>query len=78
MRDNAAVLIDVFNVIRVYVDKSELKSVALELVRVFDDHGMADSLEEDDTITGILKKAVAAHFEIDSIDEYSDDGDYDD
>lgn len=64
---------DVFYAMRAYTSKSELQPMAEDLVRIFDDHGMSDGFEDDDTLTGNLKKAIKIHFDLD--DGSSEDGD---
>lgn len=64
---------DVYYAMRSYTSKVELLPMAEDLVRIFDDHGMSDGFEDDATVTGVLKKAIKSHFDLD--DGISDESD---
>lgn len=66
----AALLTDIFEIMKTYVPKAEISMAAEELIRVFDDHGLAEEIQEDPTLDSKLKKAIKSHFEMDCEDEY--------
>lgn len=64
----SALLSDIFEIIKTYVPKAEISMAAEELIRVFDDHGLSEGIQEDPTLDGKLKKAIKSHFEMDGDD----------
>jgi len=70
MSKDVELITDIWSAIKPYLNPKEKFDAALQLVEVFDDHGLTESFEEEHVSDRSLQKALNEYF---GLDEKEDD-----
>ena len=74
--NNVDLIVDLWSRLKSHVPVKERLEVADLIVNVFNDHGMADGLEEEEGLDKELKAAVKSYYSDDDEDDEEDDDPY--
>lgn len=77
MTKDAAFLTEVWELFKIYVPKKEKQEICYDLIRIFDENGMLDGVDESE-LTSTVRKAYMQFYDLgDSEDDYDElyDGD---
>ena len=74
---DSALLIETWAAIKPYISAKERLHVADVLVRIFDDFGASEGIDEEEGLDKILRAAVASYYHLED-DEEVEEEEYDD